>query len=108
MRIIISLYLILLIVFVILSLIIIKYQEKQNQIYCRLLVKNKVKRKEIKDFIKIKRNDILNKKTKFEKDYSRITNLKYSKDLATIVCLYAVYREEMLLKEIESFINERA
>ena len=107
MRIIVSLYLILLIVFIILSLIIIKHQEDQKQIYCRLLVKNRIKREEIENFIKIKHNDILSKKTKFERDYSNLKSIHSTAELATFACLYAVYREELLLKEIENFIKER-
>ncbi len=107
MKIIVSLYIILLIVFVILSLVIIKHQERINQIYCRQLIKNKRKTEEISDFIRIKHNDILSKKAKFERDYSNIKSLHSKTELATFACLYAVYREEILLNEIANFIRER-
>ena len=106
MKVIFSLYVLLIIIFFILSLIINKNQENQKQKYCKLLVKNKMKIKEITEFIKIKHNDILCKKTKFEKDYSNLKSLHSIAELATFASLYAVYREELLLKEIENFIKE--
>ena len=107
MKIIISLYLILLIVLVILSLIIIKHQENLNQKYCQLLVKNKIKTNEIKDFIESKHNDVLNKKFNFEQEYSNIKSIRSIAGLATFVCMYVAYREDLLLSEIESFIKEQ-
>ena len=55
-------------------------------------------------FLKIKQNDISKKINKFENSYNKSTTdeMKYT----NLICLYSSYREEMLSKDIEQFIEK--
>ncbi len=99
-----SLILLALIILTILNLIIIDDVTKENSKCLNELRQAKEDMYRLKRFLKIKQNDISKKINKFEDSYNKSTTdeMKY----ANLVCLYSSYREELLSKDIEQFIEK--
>ena len=78
---------------------------RQETEYIKKLKETQIKIYEIYNFIRMKRNNILNKKTKFENEY--FNSFRWITRYANRVCLFTACKEEKLINEIEDYIRKR-